>query len=136
VRLEAELQALSDEHDRYAFSVVPKQAIASSKHHHAFANGRALRRSSQHANLGSIFPSGTAPRCEMPPRNSCRIRATAKNAIQTSSARVPPLVVAGPSGVGKGTLIKKLQVRRPSWLASPQAGRHAISAQACDVNPP
>ena len=45
----------------------------------------------------------------------------------------PPLVVAGPSGVGKGTLIKKLQVRRPSWLAFPPAGRHAISAQACDV---
>jgi guanylate kinase len=34
----------------------------------------------------------------------------------------PPLVVAGPSGVGKGTLIKKLQVHRPSWLASRLAG--------------
>ena len=42
---------------------------------------------------------------------------SSKGAASTMLNTVQPLVVAGPSGVGKGTLIKKLQARRPSWVA-------------------
>ena len=60
------------------------------------------------ADVAAVFSNGAEAAAVTP-----KSEYSTKRAASTMLNTVQPLVVAGPSGVGKGTLIKKLQARRP-----------------------